>query len=215
MSSSPANEAPRMILSPSPRTSLAVLLAAGALAMLGLGLAVQAWSRAPLSLAPLSPIVATGAPAPASDAPPGDWAALFGTPRPAEPEPEPTLEPEREPMDEPAWFDPDSIILRGLVAEADGGMAFVEIDSEILVVREGDMVLEDILIGAVLPRGLEVEFDGEVYLIEFNEDAASPPMRPMNPDLPPPGSLDAPSFSGYSGGQAPPAAPPNRFGISR
>lgn len=206
-----------MILSRPNPTPLLVLLAAAGLALGGLGLATQALLRPVPQVLPLTPVVAGDEPLP-GPALASDWASLFGTAPPPAPEPlaAPEPEPDLEPLDtEPAWFDPESLILRGLVAEDDGGLAFVEIGGEIVVVREGDVVLDGVTIGAILPRGLEVEFDGEAYLIEFDEAAATAPPPALDTTRPPAGSLDVPSFSGYSGGQTAPAQPANRFGISR
>jgi hypothetical protein len=176
---------------PSGASALLLFLSAS-LAGFGLGLAglaaglpdhVPGALPMPGSLGPVpGAVLAHDAPATAP------WPALFGTPPPvivAEPTPEP----------EPEWpeevvYDPPDYVLRGLIVDNDGGMAMLDTDEGLQVVRPGDILPGGEEVIEIHDFGVDIEAFGEVYFIEFDDAAQSDELyNSVEPDI-----GDAPSF---------------------
>ncbi|WP_323035476.1 hypothetical protein [Pararhodobacter sp.] len=167
---------------PSHRASLVLLFPATALAAFGLGLlALAATTPAPdLTDLPLPGSRAAQVPDQTATSDPApevatQWAALFGTPTPepviAPPEPTPEPEPAAPDVIE---YDPDIYVLRGLVYQESGGWALLETDDGSMVIRRGDILPGGEVVAFIDEEGVEIEVDGEIYFISFDEDMDGP-----------------------------------------
>lgn len=203
-----------MRVAPHSRSPFALLFPAAAIAGFGVGLALLA-ALAPMPpVAPLPAVMPQGANAAVIVAvEPRAWPALFGTPEaaPAEPLPPP---PEIEAEDIPEPWDDTAVALRGIVAQDEGGMALIETEEGTVWMHEGDSLPDGAVLVSVLANAVEIEFDREIYLLEF--DTRTAPLSVPRPGQPPAGSLDVPSFSGYvPGGQREGGVAREQFGSDR
>lgn len=214
---------------------------------LGLGLAALAALAPAAPVALLDPVVPSGPgltpPADPTQTPAtaagtdvqADWPALFGV----EPVPEPPPEPVEEPLDEEPpetdlyaeevfeeevyEYPIDSLILRGLLSDGEGGgTAVIETPEGQVTVARGDYLPDGARIAEILPDSVEIDVNGDYYLIEFQLAPPRPSVAPLTGTstrtrsaMRDEGSLDDSEFPRYIGEEEGPGPSDNGFGLSR
>ncbi|HPD92494.1 MAG: hypothetical protein H6900_06160 [Rhodobacter sp.] len=154
------------------------LLPAAAVAGFGLGLAGLAVTAPAPPVTPLPPVSALAADRPA-DAPERAarvaWPPLFGTPAP-QAAPAPVSAPrDPEPVAETGpIFDPGTLVLRGVVVDAQGSIALIDTPQGAVLGRVGDRLADGAEIVTIDPEGIEVVLDDQLFAITFDETAPPP-----------------------------------------
>lgn len=134
----------------------------------------------------------------ADDQGPGDWPAIFGTPRAAiAPPPDPVIQPpvaqqEAAPRAEPLDLD---FTLKGMIV-ADGiGWALIEDDGSEAIYRVGDLLRDGIVISDLRADGVMLDTSEGPYLVQFDsydELPSASPVRQSTPRVRPPRLDQAP-----------------------
>ncbi|MCB1408749.1 MAG: hypothetical protein KDK22_04025 [Rhodobacteraceae bacterium] len=154
------------------------LLSAAAVAGFGLGLMGLALTAPVSDVAPLPPVTAQDT-APSGIRPDtadrAAWPPLFGSPRREAPAVEPTPAIQTEPEDDTGpMFDPETLVLRGVVVDDVGSIALIETPDGPVLARVGDTLADGAEIVTIEPEGIEVVIDDQLFPITFDETAQSP-----------------------------------------